>query len=204
MIPFLTVASAGPDEIWFRALNLAGTNPALDTVLYVVTVLGTSYILALVAVPLWWRGHHELAIDVLAVLLVTILVTDALKLVTDRARPCEVLADVRTLPFYACSAEPDPAFPSGHASRVFALATILGLRLGARVGVPAGAFGVLVGLSRIYLGVHWPSDVLAGAVLGIVLAVAVRAVDRRAAGYARLRGSIVAFVDRVLTRFRRA
>ncbi|MGW5381906.1 phosphatase PAP2 family protein [Nocardia sp. NPDC003963] len=72
----------------------------------------------------------------------------------------------------------DPSFPSGHsagsAAVVGVLATLFCMRTahriaGAIVAVLAATFVVLVGLSRIYLGVHWPTDVLAGWMLGSFL-----------------------------------
>jgi undecaprenyl-diphosphatase len=60
-----------------------------------------------------------------------------------------------------------PSFPSGHAAAAFSTAVILGLtlrRTGWWLGLLTGAG--LIALSRVYLGVHYPSDILAGAVLG--------------------------------------
>jgi undecaprenyl-diphosphatase len=75
--------------------------------------------------------------------------------------------------------EPEPlvrvphtgAFPSGHASSAFACATVLawGDR---RLALPAYLLAAAIAFSRVYVGVHWPLDVLSGAVLGVVVATA--------------------------------
>lgn len=58
------------------------------------------------------------------------------------------------------------AFPSGHTATVFALAALLGAQLPWRLLTPLLLLAALVGLSRIAVGAHWPSDVLAGAAGG--------------------------------------
>jgi undecaprenyl-diphosphatase len=60
----------------------------------------------------------------------------------------------------------DPGFPSDHATGAFAIAFALVLR-DRRIGIPALALALLLSVGRVALGVHYPSDVFAGAVLGL-------------------------------------
>jgi len=190
--PFLaTYASPGVDEMIFRALNLAGSDPILDRVMIFSTILSGVYVIFLVAVPLWLRGLRTATFDVLLLLAITIVITEAIKYLVDRQRPCDALPNVSTLAGYRCAAEFDPAFPSGHASRAFAVAAFLAIRFRWRLGIPAGAFAVLAGISRIYLGLHWPSDVLGGAAVGIGFALLIEVVSRRVEPYQRIRARIV-------------
>lgn len=80
---------------------------------------------------------------------------------------------------YVSSPEPEPlmttsldlSFPSGHAATSFAGATLLAL-LAPRFAVPLLALAALIAWSRVYVGVHFPLDVLAGAALGVAVALA--------------------------------
>ena len=65
------------------------------------------------------------------------------------------------------------SFPSGHATVSFACATVLALAV-PRLRVPLYALAALISFSRVYVGVHYPFDVLAGAVLGVAIAIALR------------------------------
>ena len=65
------------------------------------------------------------------------------------------------------------SFPSGHATVSFACATTLALAV-PRLSVPLYTLAVLISFSRVYVGVHYPLDVLAGAILGIAIAKALR------------------------------
>jgi undecaprenyl-diphosphatase len=70
----------------------------------------------------------------------------------------------------------DPSFPSGHSATSFAGATVLAAFLPRRAAPVLFALAAGIAFSRIYVGVHWPFDVLAGALLGTALgAVMVRA-----------------------------
>jgi undecaprenyl-diphosphatase len=63
------------------------------------------------------------------------------------------------------------AFPSGHTTAAFACATVLAWA-SPRLRVPIFVLAAAIGFSRVYVGVHWPLDVLGGAVLGVLVATA--------------------------------
>jgi undecaprenyl-diphosphatase len=90
-----------------------------------------------------------------------------LKPVIGRVRPYDMPGvDVKLL----IESHHDKSFPSGHTLACFEAATVLMIR-DKRFGIPALVIAVLVALSRLYLYVHYPTDVIAGAVLGIILGV---------------------------------
>jgi undecaprenyl-diphosphatase len=67
----------------------------------------------------------------------------------------------------------DPhSFPSGHAARTLALAFVILIGLGPVPGLLLVAWSIAVGLSRVALGVHWPSDIVAGWIVGLVAGLA--------------------------------
>lgn len=200
-LPFATGSAVwypGWDESIFRLLNLAGTNAVLDLLMVAFSALALPYVLGLLVVPLWWKGERERAFDLVILILVVIVVTEAMKYAFDRARPCDVLPNVNLLTPSACAAEGDPAFPSGHTSRIFAVAALLAVYFRPSVKVSGFVLAVLAGISRIYLGVHWPSDVLGGAVVGIGVALAFVWVARKWSLYGRIRSAVVAAISRVL------
>jgi undecaprenyl-diphosphatase len=128
-------------------------------------------VLALVLAVQWRRP--ELLPIVAATVFVTDEITLALKHLVGRERP------------YVTRPEPEPllttgldlSFPSGHASTSFAGATILALLL-PRFAIPFYALAAAIAWSRVYVGVHYPADILAGAVLGAGVALAVTALLR--------------------------
>jgi undecaprenyl-diphosphatase len=63
------------------------------------------------------------------------------------------------------------SFPSGHSASAFACATVIAWA-SPRLALPAFVLAALVAWSRVYVGVHWPLDVLGGAALGVLVATA--------------------------------
>jgi undecaprenyl-diphosphatase len=95
-------------------------------------------------------------------------IATALKQAVGRERPYVERPDPEPL----MDTHLDVAFPSGHASTSFAGATVLALSL-PRLAVPLYALATLVALSRVYVGVHYPGDIVGGALLGATVGAAV-------------------------------
>lgn len=96
-------------------------------------------------------------------------VTYGMKYLVDRQRPYDRYPDR----VHAYSHESSPSFPSGHTATAFALATSLSVKYPKwYVIAPSALWACSVGVSRMNEGVHYPSDVLAGAAIGAGCAVA--------------------------------
>lgn len=93
------------------------------------------------------------------------LVNTLLKYAVQRDRPPTIILDPEPL----MEVPTTSSFPSGHTSTSFACAYVIS-RLAPRLTVYVFVLAALIGFSRIYVGVHYPLDVLAGAVLGLVVA----------------------------------
>lgn len=102
---------------------------------------------------------------VVSVALAYVVVNVVLKPLVCRERPFDAM-DLELI----ISAPDTWSFPSGHAASAFAGATAILLN-DPRTGRVAMVYAAMVGVSRVYLCVHWPTDVIAGAAIGIVIAV---------------------------------
>lgn len=87
-----------------------------------------------------------------------------LKPLVDRTRPYYVLEYTPLIPPVG-----DPSFPSGHTAASFAAATAI-YAINKKWGIAAYLFAAIMGFSRLYLGVHFPTDVLFGAMVGMAVA----------------------------------
>ena len=92
-----------------------------------------------------------------------------------RVRPYELVDGLERI----IGAQHDWSFPSGHSTNSFACAWVLFRKAPRRYGVPALVLAILIALSRLYVGVHYPTDVLGGTVIGIASAVIAMVVASR-------------------------
>jgi membrane-associated phospholipid phosphatase len=153
-------------------------SPGLTMAMRGITWLGSPFFLVIVAAVLIWqlamRGRHRAAVLLVAASVGAEALDQILKFVFRRARPS---------PFFNIHAM-GYSFPSGHsiASACFygVVAAILTVRMKSvpgKAAIWAGAaiLALAIGISRIYLGVHYPSDVLAGYAAAVIWVTAVRA-----------------------------
>jgi len=111
------------------------------------------------------RAVFETGLLLAAAQLTTLGLTVTLKEMTGRQRPFESLADVHVKHRWSAAGS---SFPSGHTSQAFAIATVFSLKFPkGSVIVPALLWASAIGYGRIFLGVHYPSDVVGGMAVGI-------------------------------------
>lgn len=142
----------------------------LDKIMKVVTALGDRGVLwGSVAVLLAAsEKHKKTGIKLGAAVGIGAVITNlATKNAIRRPRPFDVISGLETL----IPPPTDWSFPSGHTTSSIAAGTLLLLRMQKKIGIPAFVTGILISLSRVYVGVHYPSDVLAGASAGVASAI---------------------------------
>lgn len=143
-------------------------NPLLTPAAVAVTTLGNAgviWILISCGLLIPKKTRRTGVICIVSLLGSLIINNGILKNLVARTRPyesMETLVPVIAAPW-------DYSFPSGHAGSSFACAWVLLRRLPGKYGVPAVVLASLIALSRLYVGVHYPSDVIAGAVSGILI-----------------------------------
>ena len=160
------------DQVGLHALYGRTTGSTVWAIMVAFTVLGSGWSIIGLAPLIIARRTRSAAVALLATLLANAVVVFALKHVVDRVRPCCEPGGTHAL----WGGPTDPSFPSGHAAGSFACAAFvvsLVMAFGARGWSRAGALMLLpaaamVAVSRVYLGVHYPSDVVGAAVVGSV------------------------------------
>lgn len=146
-------------------------NSLLDKIMPIVTALGnggTVWIVLSLILVMSRKYRHVGLLTLCALLLATLLGDGLLKHWLQRARPFEGLPEIQLL-------IPRPStysFPSGHTASSFAAAIVIG-RVFKKYRAYLLGLAALIAFSRMYLYVHYPTDILGGILLGFVCAKAV-------------------------------
>lgn len=156
------------DYAVFKFINQCLANPITDFLMPLVTIdLHLKIFYALCILLLLWKGDRRLRYAVIASIIAVVatdqIASSLLKPLFDRPRPCQSFVVHLLVP---CGK--GFSFPSSHAANLFGQAFLF------RVIRPSYArylipLAVIVALSRVFVGVHYPLDILAGAALGTII-----------------------------------
>ena len=158
------------DTALFYLVNGYGQNSFFDWFMPFMTELKNfTYVLIALGVWILWKERKAGLIFLLFVGL-TLTITDqlsskVLKEIIGRVRPCHVLENVHML----TDCNTSYSFPSSHAVNIFAAAWFLAQALGRAAPVFFG-IAAIVAYSRVYIGIHYPFDVVGGAAIGLLIA----------------------------------
>ncbi len=157
----------GWEERFLLFLQESIRNPVLDRVMQFITSLGDAGFLAILVciVLLCIKKYRRAgAAASLSLVLDFVVVNLVLKNLVARTRPYDMLENLLLI----TKRPSDWSFPSGHAGACFAVASVLFFCLPRRFGIPALVLAALISFSRLYVGAHYPTDVLGGMVIGCI------------------------------------
>ena len=158
------------------ALHHAWYSPAGYLWMVVVTSWGEAHLFAIVIIAVALQKRYLMAMEFLTAGIVSSIVVQSLKrmVFAPSPRPMAVIKWSETLLPEGLEVPLQFAFPSGHTTTAFVFFTLLALHFKKiSVQILAAIAVIGVGLSRVYLMAHWIPDVMAGAILGMILALLV-------------------------------
>ncbi len=162
------------DEQLFLTLNQTFSGSASTLFFRGITYLGNGLVLALFTLPAFFflsrATFKRHALTMVVAVALSGLAVNLLKIAVDRPRPPEHFEGRGVTVHAPAGVPPDRSFPSGHSQTAFGVATYLSC-----IHPPASplflGLALLVGLSRIVLGVHFPLDVVVGGLFGAVFSI---------------------------------
>ncbi|MDO8560771.1 MAG: phosphatase PAP2 family protein [bacterium] len=161
-----------PDiKIFFFLNNLAEQSPVFDWLViffaaYLQYILIALFLLFLAKVHSLQEKLHIFWVTAISVIISRLIITEFIRFLYHRPRPFLVYQAHQLM------AENAYSFPSGHATFFFAFSTAI-YCYNKRWGAWLYAASILMGLARVIAGVHYPSDILGGALIGIIIGYAV-------------------------------
>lgn len=166
MVSLIWSAGQELDKLVFLYINFHGKRPMwLDRLMLGFTQLGNGLTSVILAVVVYWK-NPILTYEILLGTITLWLVVEFLKFLVRRSRPFIRITETRIVGLRARGR----SFPSGHTSQAFFAATLFiqYFEVNVWIAILLYAAALLVGITRMYIGAHYPRDVLAGAVLGTV------------------------------------
>lgn len=145
--------------------------PIMDKIMIFITTLGDDglFWIGIGIVCLVMKKHRRMGLQVLLSMLCTFIVGNLiLKNLFARQRPCAIDPSIELLILYPS----EYSFPSGHSMNGMTAAVAIFLN-NKKIGIPALMIAVLIGFSRLYHFVHFPTDVLGGFCVGFAVAIIV-------------------------------
>ena len=146
-------------------LSFVGRWQLLDSiVVFFAQYAGYALLVFLGVLFLWKRAYRVVVLQALVAGFISRgIITETIRFFLHRARP---FIELSFSPLVQKLTEVNSSFPSGHAALYFAIATVVFLRSKKLGSIFFGA-AVFMGIARVYGGVHWASDILAGAAIGV-------------------------------------
>lgn len=157
------------DDFFMELINRRMRNRYFDYLMYRLTNLGGALFSSLVIFGMIVFGDNKLqkiGVEIFVVLFFSQLIVHSLKRLLSRERPYKILEHLNTFGIQL----KDYSFPSGHTAASFSIATTIALNI-PRLSILVFLIAIIVGLSRVYLGVHYPTDVAAGFFIGFLTSI---------------------------------
>ena len=166
MLSLIWSAGQRLDTRVFMLFNMRGYPRWLDRFMWLATQLGNMLAAFIAAFLLFILNYRRLAIEIIFGTLTLWLLVEIIKALSDRDRPFLTLDKTRVIGWR----EIGDSFPSGHTTQIFFLMPLFihHFQLGMVETTALYAVAALVGFTRIYVGAHYPRDVISGIVLGSV------------------------------------
>ncbi len=159
------------DDFLIELINIKMHRTYLNRLMQRATGLGGAiFSSALVAVLILIGSSYtrRMGLESLVALFFSQIIVHSLKRILTRERPYNIIEHLNTFGIVM----KDYSFPSGHTAASFSIATTISLNI-PRLAIFVFIIAMIVGISRIYLAVHYPTDVVAGIILGIIPALLV-------------------------------
>ncbi len=154
-------------------IQLHMANPFLDFIMPWITLLGDAGIfwIAVAVILLFTKKYRKIGLGMGFALIMGLVVCNMiLKPAVGRPRPYDLQADMGVIINLIIEKQHDFSFPSGHTIASFEACTVL-LLGNRKMGIPATILAILIAFSRMYLYVHYPTDVIASIILGTIFGI---------------------------------